>query len=145
MPVFSDDPHIRLVLPSNLSEVERVLAETEAFLEAQIDDAEFVYRAVLLTTEAVTNAIEHGNGLDEAKRVKLDVTCGAKQCVIMVEDEGAGFERGAVADPLHREHLLADRGRGLFLLEAMANEVRYENGGRRVIVVLDRASPPPLP
>ena len=54
----------------------------------------------------------------------------------MVEDEGEGFEREEIADPLASENLLEDGGRGIFLIERMADEVIYENGGRRVGIIL---------
>lgn len=139
-----ESQRLHLVLPTDLSVLERVVDDTEAFLSDRFEDDDFVYRAVLLTTEAVTNAIEHGNALDAEKCVTLDVSCDGDLCTIVVEDEGEGFARAEVANPLASEHLLDDGGRGLFLIEAMANEVRYENGGRRVVVVLDRAAPPPI-
>jgi serine/threonine-protein kinase RsbW len=51
---------------------------------------------------------------------------------VWVEDEGEGFVRRDIPDPLSAEHLLDTGGRGIFLIERMADEVRYERDGRRV-------------
>ena len=59
--------------------------------------------------------------------------------IIEVEDEGEGFLRSAVGDPLAEDNLLEDGGRGLFLIERMADDVRYERGGRRTVIRFDRS------
>ena len=126
---------LSLTLPSIHESLERVVDETEAFLSSHVPDDDLSYRILLLATEAVTNAIEHGNGLDASKSVSLHLHYEPERFTVLVEDEGAGFERARVEDPLKQENLLDDGGRGLYLMEALADEVHYENGGRRVRIV----------
>ena len=57
------------VLPSKRASIERIVPETEAFLEDRVTDEDLAYRIILLTVEAVTNAIEHGNQFDRTKQV----------------------------------------------------------------------------
>lgn len=130
--------HRRLVISSEHEHLDRIVDETEAFVQAFVDDEDFVYRAVFLTTEAVTNAMEHGNAYDPAKRVIIDFCMLPDEMTVTVEDQGAGFEPSQVVDPLQHENLLNDSGRGVFLLEQMADEVAYDLGGRRVRFVLKR-------
>jgi len=43
-----------------------------------------------------------------------------------------------VADPLDDDHLLADGGRGIFLIEKLADDVKYENEGRKIGILFNR-------
>lgn len=129
------DP-LHLVLPSEHAVLERVVEEVEAYVGARFPDDEFVYRVVLLATEAVTNAVEHGNRLAPDKKVVLDVYTSADGVTMSVMDEGGGFDPDAVQNPLSDENLLREGGRGIYLIESMADAVRYELGGRRLVVEL---------
>ena len=133
-------PHLHLDLPSIFDSVERVVEETQAFTDAEIDDEELGYRVVLLASEAVTNAIEHGNAGDPARRVRFDVLVFPDRVEIVVEDEGSGFDPQAVDNPLKKDNLLQDSGRGIFLMEEMADAVQWEADGCRVRLTINRAS-----
>lgn len=125
--------HLRLA--SHFDNLERVVEETQQFMEDLTDNEDFAYHIVLLTSEAVTNAMEHGNGFDPEKEVEVDLHVFADRIEIAVEDEGSGFDQDAVPDPLAQEHLLDGRGRGLFLMEEMADEVHFEEGGKQLRLV----------
>ena len=58
---------------STFDELERIVDEAESFFGSCFTEDEKVYVGVLLASEAVTNAIEHGNGLDETKKVTFNV------------------------------------------------------------------------
>ncbi len=126
------DNTLRMVLQSSFSELEAAIDKTQGFFSEIVDDEEFLYKIVLLASEAMTNAMEHGNGLDASKNVTVDLVEKSDSLEIWVEDEGDGFDRTSVADPLADEHLLDEGGRGLFLIEQLADDVRYELNGRRL-------------
>ncbi len=129
-------PGQRIEIASKFEELEMVVDAAEAFYKQCFDQEDRIFTGVLLASEVVTNAIEHGNQNDESKRVIIEFRSlpGRSEC--WVEDEGNGFDREAIADPLASENLLEDGGRGIFLIERMADEVIYENGGRRVGIIL---------
>lgn len=129
---------LQLVLPSVFDRLEEVVDATQALMDAHGVDDDLAYRVVLLATEAVTNAMEHGNELDADKSVRLDVEVEPAAITIVVEDEGPGFDRSAVENPVAPDNLLAEGGRGIFLIEHMADEVRYEDHGRRVHIRFSR-------
>lgn len=139
MSVSPAPSHLHLVTQSTFDELEHIVDRTQAFVQ-QLDDEDAAYNVVLLVSEAVTNAIEHGNSLDETKRVTLDVWLHPDNVEIVVEDEGAGFKPEQVADPLKQENLYENHGRGLFLMESLASEVRYEEDGRRIRIQLARST-----
>src|SRR5690554_2215353 len=91
--------HLRLELPSAFEHLEPVVDATEAFLARHVEDEDFAYRVVLLVSEAVTNAIQHGNRLDEQKMVSVEVQITAQQILVTVTDEGHGFKRDTIEDP----------------------------------------------
>jgi len=123
---------LRLIMESDLEEIERAVEEAEGFFSAHIQDEDFVYKLVLLTSEAVTNAIEHGNKLDPTKSVIVDFIVEQERLEVWVQDEGAGFRREDIRDPLKQENLLEDGGRGIYLMELMADEIIYEREGCRI-------------
>lgn len=126
-----------LILASDPGLLDRFIDRVDAFLSRQLEDEEFVYQVVLLTSEAVTNGMEHGNLYDAEKKVFVSLRVNAADVVLRVSDEGAGFDREEVDNPLEPQSLLEDGGRGLFLIETMADNVVYEDGGRTIILTMN--------
>ena len=126
---------MEMVLDTDFSSVEQVLEETESFLDGRIEDEDLAYRVVLLATEAVTNAIEHGNKLDPSKKVFLRVSLLQSHVEIVCEDEGGGFDPAKTDDPTESENLFRERGRGLLFMEEMADDVQFEKDGRLVRLI----------
>jgi serine/threonine-protein kinase RsbW len=127
---------LHLSLKSTFDELERLVDEAEAFFGGRYPDEDFVYNLVLLASEAVTNAIEHGNQTDAERGVEVWFRTDGAQAEIVVEDEGVGFDPDSVSDPLDPSRMFEDGGRGVFLMESLADEVFWENGGRRVRMVM---------
>ena len=126
---------VRLSLPSSMRHVylldvvvTEILKETE-FTE---DIQEQINLAVI---EAGTNAIKHGNKENPIKKATIEFTLAEDKLEIRIEDEGDGFTRKEVADPLDPENLLKSSGRGLFLMEACMDSVTYENNGTIIKMV----------
>ena len=133
---MSQEPFVtgtmEMVLESDLDSIERVVDETELFLMPRVENDDLRYRVVLLATEAVTNAIEHGNRFDAGKQVfyRLEVFVGTIE--VVVQDQGPGFDPSTKDDPRESAHLLREGGRGLLFMQSMADDLRFEDGGRRV-------------
>jgi serine/threonine-protein kinase RsbW len=80
--------------------------------------------------EAVANAVIHGNRKDPQKRVYITCRCSMDgEVLLTIRDEGQGFDCHAVPDPLKQENLLLPHGRGIRLLQALMDEVEFEEGG----------------
>ena len=134
------DNALYLKLASTFANLERAVEEAETFMNGVTDDEDLAYHVVLLTSEAVTNAMEHGNGWDPEKYIILDLTADAERVELSVFDEGGGFELSSVGDPLHNENMLNGRGRGLYFMEHMADELHLEKKGRLLRLVFYRDS-----
>src|SRR5437868_3450805 len=72
--------------------------------------------------EAMVNAVVHGNRYNLKKKVHLSVGQGTDRVSIQITDEGEGFERTELPDPLAEENLLRQSGRGLLLIQAFVDE-----------------------
>lgn len=92
--------------------------------------------------ESVINAIRHGNGGDESKRVVVEFSPvpphEPEELVIKVSDQGEGFDPEDVADPLAPENMLKSSGRGIFLIRSFMDDVilrRAPDGGMEIRMV----------
>ena len=89
-------------------------------------------------TEAVTNAIVHGNRSDEDKKVEVTLEIKDPDVVIWVKDQGGGFDPGSVPSPVEKDNILRKVGRGIFILKSLMDDVDFKfrsEGGTLVKMV----------
>ena len=87
---------------------------------------------LIAVTEALNNAIIHGNKHDLEKSVTLEVYDTGDAISFSIIDEGRGFDFNNLPDPTAPENLLKDSGRGVFLMKNLADEVEFQNTGSTV-------------
>ena len=130
---------IHLELPSSMQHVyllDTVIAE---ILNEMGFDEETTEQVILAVIEAGTNAIKHGNQEDLNKRAYFKFIVHPDKLTIIVQDEGNGFKRAEVPDPLNPENLLKSSGRGIFLMEACMDSVTFKQSGTIVKMVKNRS------
>jgi serine/threonine-protein kinase RsbW len=124
--------NIRIEIPS--------LSENIRMIESFIDNAKDKYHLnddiygniMIAVTEAVNNAIKHGNKGDSGKNVSLALTLEEGMIKFRVEDEGRGFDFHNLPDPTSPENLEKPGGRGIFLMKHLADEVDFSEQGKIV-------------
>jgi serine/threonine-protein kinase RsbW len=80
--------------------------------------------------EAVANAVIHGNRKNPQKRVYVTCRCSmGGEVLLTIRDGGQGFDSHAVPDPTKQDNLLLTHGRGIRLMQALMDEVGFEEGG----------------
>jgi serine/threonine-protein kinase RsbW len=79
--------------------------------------------------EALANAILHGNHQDRRKHVHVTCRCEPDEVLIAVKDEGKGFDTNHLPDPTAPENIGSVHGRGIHVMKALMDEVRFEEGG----------------
>ncbi len=79
--------------------------------------------------EALVNAIIHGNHESPRKHVHVRFRCNPDEVSIAVKDEGRGFDINEMPDPTASENIGSVHGRGIYLMKAFMDEVRFEEGG----------------
>lgn len=103
---------------------------------------EFYGNILIAITEAVNNAIYHGNRLDAEKNVVVRYTATKDQFVFIIEDDGPGFDYENIPDPTSPENLEKPNGRGVFLMRHLADEVEFSNHGSTVVITFSNLSKP---
>ena len=83
--------------------------------------------------EALANAIRHGCQNDPTRTVECSVMCDeSRGMLIVVRDPGPGFDPLAVASPLHGLNVFESHGRGIYLINQLMDDVRFEKGGTEI-------------
>jgi serine/threonine-protein kinase RsbW len=115
--------------PSNIVQIERFV---EAFRKDH-EISEDVYGNMLVAiTEAVNNAIIHGNKTNTEKQVNVCLQRQRNIITCTITDEGEGFDFNHVPDPTAPENLDKEGGRGIFLMKHLSDMVIFSNDGTHV-------------
>jgi len=128
-------------IPSTFEALEEVLGNLLTLARDVKCDTGHLEEVELALREALVNAIIHGNRSDPEKSVVVSCFCQPDRgMLLVVQDEGPGFDPKNVPDPTGAECLLRTHGRGLFLMRQSMDHVRISHSGRR-ITLLKRLPP----
>ena len=133
------DQMIYLDLPSSTKLIYVIDAVISEILRDMGFGKEACEQINLAVIEAAMNAIKHGNNEDSSKRTRFEFIFNQERLTVVVEDQGTGFNRENVADPLDPSNLLKSSGRGIFLMETCMDSVTYEASGRIVRMVKSKS------
>ncbi len=117
-------------------------AENLILVERMIEDVcdlfnigEDNYGNILIAlTEAVNNAIYHGNQANPEKNIEISFISYPDHISFIVKDEGNGFQYNNLPDPTSPENVENENGRGVFLMRNLADNVSFEENGSKVIL-----------
>jgi serine/threonine-protein kinase RsbW len=133
---------VKIQIPSLVENIRVV----ESFIDNSKDTFQIeddIYGNIMVAvTEAVNNAIRHGNKFDKDKNVYLSLYVEPQQLKFEIEDEGTGFNYDNLDDPTAPENLENPGGRGIFLIRHLADEVEFTKEGRRVLLTFQLAPAP---
>lgn len=121
--------------------VKRVVDEALAFLAKNtVTVNDFAFRLIL--TEAMNNAVIHGNQQKSDSKVLCSVELDGKNLLLMIENEGEGFDwQNAVKKSRESnvESPLNEGGRGFVIYKLYGYDFSFDKNGRqvRLIKVLD--------
>ena len=83
--------------------------------------------------EALANAVLHGCKADPHKKIECSVTCSEDRGIlIVVRDPGEGFDPATLPCPTDEQNVFSDHGRGIYLINTLMDEVRYERNGAEI-------------
>lgn len=116
---------------NNISQIELLIDEVCDKLSI---DQDYYGNMLIALTEAVNNAIIHGNKQDPNKHVKLHYETKNNEVLFTVQDQGIGFDYLKVPDPTTPENIHNLNGRGVFLMKNLADEVTFEKNGSKVML-----------
>ncbi|MEI8112139.1 MAG: ATP-binding protein [Bacteroidia bacterium] len=119
-------------IPSKLSSINDVRFFSEKLFSDLNIRIEIFNHVFLALSEAVSNSIVHGNLHDDSKKIYIKACLEQNSLVFEVLDEGQGFSLDLIEDPTWVNSLKNEKGRGIFLIRQIADEVMYLEGGRKV-------------
>ncbi|HEY0307526.1 MAG TPA: ATP-binding protein [Acidobacteriaceae bacterium] len=134
---------VHFTLESTLATVNKVeqtaheFAQRAGFSEDDLDNIS------LAAHEAAVNAVMHGNQQDPAKTVDFSVELTGEALFIRIADQGPGFDPDALPDPLAPENILRQCGRGIFLIRAFMDELKFRKleSGTELTLIKYRKQP----
>ncbi len=116
-------------VPENLNLVEKMIDDLR---EAHNVPSDCYGNMLVALTEAVNNAIHHGNLLNPAKKVSIACKCQHDAFYFYVTDEGIGFDYYNLPDPTAPENLEKPTGRGIFLMKHLSDQLIFSDNGRTI-------------
>jgi serine/threonine-protein kinase RsbW len=115
----------------NIVLVEKFVDEVCATFKVNED----VYGNVLVAlTEAVNNAIQHGNSNNPDKHVEISFQHFPEKISFTIKDEGSGFDFDNLPDPTDPHNIEKLNGRGVFLMRNLADKVSFADKGSKVVL-----------
>ena len=123
---------LSLKIPSIIENIRLI----ESFIDnakIKLDINEDIYGNIMVAaTESVSNAIIHGNKNDTSKNVFVELCVDGKKLLLLVTDEGEGYEYEKLPDPTAPENIAKPGGRGIFLMKNLCDEIEFSDNGRAV-------------
>ena len=127
-----------LKVPSNFESINKVEVLIDSVCSKLLVNEDYYGNVLIAVTEAVNNAIQHGN--KESDDLMVDLYVGDKETdfCFSVTDSGPGFDFKNLPDPTAPENIEKENGRGIFLMKSLAEEVEFEDNGRSVNIYFSK-------
>ncbi len=125
-------------VPSNFESINKVEVLIDSVCNKLAVNEDYYGNVLIAVTEAVNNAIQHGN--KEAEDLTVDLHVGDKETdfCFSVIDSGKGFDYKNLPDPTAPENIEKENGRGIYLMKSLAEEVEFEDEGRSVNIYFSK-------
>ena len=120
-------------IPADVREISPVVEGVMALVKEMGCAAGREFEVETALREALANAIVHGAKRDPHKIVQFCVSCDeSRGMLIVVRDPGKGFDPATLPSPVVGQELFSTHGRGIFLINQLVDEVRFERGGTEI-------------
>jgi serine/threonine-protein kinase RsbW len=125
--------HFEVMLAADISTISPVVTWVMSLVREMEYGAGKEFQIKLALREALANAVLHGCSADPTKRIACLVTSDEDRGIlIVVRDPGKGFDATKVPCPTNEQNIFSDHGRGIFLINALMDEVQYELNGAEI-------------
>ena len=125
-----------MTITSNLKNIKRVMTWIEADLKSFFKNEKKYQSIILGLQEAITNAIIHGNKLNEKKFVNI-YYCLDKKLKITIEDEGKGIlakNQALDISKIKKEDIYKESKRGIMLMKHFCDEVIFNKNSVTLVM-----------
>jgi anti-sigma regulatory factor (Ser/Thr protein kinase) len=134
-------PSTALRIPADHAAVPFVRCTIVALLGREGWRGEPTMRVLLAASEAMSNAIEHGSPPDGT--ISILLAADAARAELVVRDQGRGAARAPVAVPGSLPPATCTHGRGLIIIERLADRLELRAAGAGTEVVATFTADPP--
>lgn len=139
--LLSENGTYSLTFLSSTEYLDEVEAITVKISEELQYDSSTIDDLSISITEMFNNAVEHGNKNDPNKKITLSFTRTDSHLIISIRDEGSGFAPEKIKDPLAPENLLAENGRGIYLVRNLMDNLEFNITGQGTEVLIYKKLP----
>ena len=117
-----------------MSRTELLTSDQELWLSIQKHAKELLSTAL---SEALANAIVHGNKINPDQFVDLKIQIHKDQMILKIKDKGTGFNYKQLPSPLKPENIKKTSGRGVYLMSVLVDKVDFvkHDDGMEVILI----------
>ncbi|MCI0658323.1 MAG: ATP-binding protein [Acidobacteria bacterium] len=124
-------------IPADVKEISPVAEGVMAIVKQMGCAAGREFEVETALREALANAIVHGAKKDPKKKIQFCVSCDeSRGMLIVVRDSGVGYDPASIPTPVLGQELFSTHGRGIYLINQMVDEVRFEKGGTEIHMVV---------
>ena len=120
-----------LSFPADLARVPDALEQASAVV-TQLYSADTRDMIQLALQEALTNAVVHGSAEDASLTVHFRIEQDTDSVLFTVSDSGRGFDPATLPDPRTEDRMREPRGRGIFMIHRLMDEVEFRHGGSEI-------------
>lgn len=114
----------------NISYSEKIIN----ILTEKINISDEIYGNILLSlSEAINNAIVHGNKFNKDKKVFVNYKYSNHILIVEIKDEGEGFDPNEIVDPTNDANIEKLYGRGVFIIISLTDKVEFEYSNGQVL------------
>jgi len=128
--------HEHIVIGSRHTSIRTAEHKLKSILDKLHLESSLEHNILVAASEAVNNAVVHGNKSDPAKKVSLDINYKNNSVVLEVQDEGGGFNPKGLPNPLLPENLLKPSGRGIHIMKSLMDSVNFDFTPRGTRIVM---------
>jgi serine/threonine-protein kinase RsbW len=122
-----------LTLPADVNEINPVVRRIMAIVSSMECGSGKEFEIETALREALANAVVHGCKGDPGQRIQVAVGCDeSRGMLIIVRDPGSGFDPRDIPSPTQGKNLFRSHGRGIYLINELMDEVRFEKGGTEI-------------
>jgi serine/threonine-protein kinase RsbW len=122
-------------IQSNLNDINKFVTDVLISLKSLSISESVSFDIRLSLEEALINAMKHGNKNNPALAINIDYSVSDNMFKVSVQDSGNGFDYKQLPNPTVEENLLKAKGRGVYLIRHLMDEVSFNRSGNKITMI----------
>lgn len=119
-----------LNIPSNIIYLEVVIDLVKYFLQENYDNQSIIDDEIVSLSEAISNAIIHGNNQKKSKKVSIKVIIKKNKIINRVEDSNPKYTNFIKNYNFDENNILNLSGRGILIMKSYMDNLNVKKGKR---------------